>query len=331
MRDDNIEIIAPKSTGAQPNRLLPEEARRNTEPYRNAIRDMADFLQIKGVRIVGNDLEFDTRFRDALNAGIKVQNLFLPLIGNIALRESIKIRPSYAQVDFSSNTTHTGTAFDSAAHTFRFTFGENFKAEMSDAITLSRWKSCVEDIQTYLEKEGKKADITVLSESEMEQRRAKHALVKALAKYANTPGLRVRGNVIEMDIHSDEAFEALSNIKSALKGIAKHEKHKPTDSTSISVPAPSIAQKRQFGGAYFSDERYVTQITVGRFSKELRDTWRESLEIAKLRAAKKGITLQYEDAPDVATDPKGAGCLGLINPMYWIKRGRMGGSGELTR
>jgi hypothetical protein len=282
---------------------------KNSEAYKKAIKDMADIVSTKGIRIVGNFFEYDGRFPDATKAVTSLPFILTRLTDlNPNLGADLKTLAPYAGLDMGNTTVYEGEPFDSLSHRGRITFAE------TNPTLRNQWIEALVNVKKELSASGRTANITDLSEERIETNKNRHDAMKLMVDVLTTPGIRVRGNVVEMDTKSNAAYGSFSKLANIARLLdVPNSKHLPFDGESSSGPAPTIAEQKACGGVYFTNDAQIARTTIGRFSPEVRTAWKTAMQEAVIRAS--AITnkkIDYQDAPDVATDPDGPGCLSAV-------------------
>jgi hypothetical protein len=301
---------------------------KNSEAYKKAIKDMADIVSTKGIRIVGNFFEYDGRFPDAVKAVTSLPFKLTRLTDlSPDLGPDLKTLPPYAGLDLDNKTVYEGEPFDSLSHRGRITFAE------TNPTLRNQWIEALRDVEKELSASGRTANITDLSEEKIRVNKNRHEAIKLMVNWLLiTPGIRVRGNVVEMDTKSNIALSTVSQF-AYIAGLfgSPHQKHPMIDSEPSSGPAPTIVEQKTCGGVYFTNDAHIARMTIGRFSPEVRADWKIAMQEVQLRASAIGGTIDYQDAPDVATDPDGPGCLSVVPKaaLDWVRKmaGKPRGSG----
>lgn len=282
---------------------------KNSEAYKKAIKDMADIVSTKGIRIVGNFFEYDGRFPGAVNAVTSLPLTLMKLTDMGAnLGNDYKTLAPYAGLDMGNSTVYEGEPFDSLSHRGRITFAE------TNPTLRNQWIEALRDVEKELSASGRTANITDLSEEKIRVNKNRHEAIKLMVNWLLiTPGIRVRGNVVEMDTKSNTALSTVSQF-AYIAGLfgSPHQKHPMIDSEPSSGPAPTIVEQKTCGGVYFTNDAHIARMTIGRFSPEVRADWKIAMQEVQLRASAIGGTIDYQDTPDVATDPDGPGCLSAV-------------------
>jgi hypothetical protein len=306
---------------------------KNSEDYKKGIDFLTRMLSNPHIRAVSNVLEFDTGSASAIvnasNIGFLTRQVIGPEVEYDATH--IKILLAHNRTMPKEGQIPDRPPFSNPDQILRITVG----GDNRDFI--NGWLSALRDASSLANKSGKNlnlSDINELSDEQIAFRHAKHKLIKALAEGLTTPGLRARGNVIELDTHSNQGFVSISEIRLAIENLDKGTKKYPaTDQEPASAPAPTIDKQKAIKNNYFANDAYIARMTIGRFSPEVRAAWKTALQEAQIRAKAIDKTIDYQDAPEVATDADGPGCLSAVPKaaMDWVRKmaGRQrGSSGE---